>query len=147
MKLNFLSGNHPLEGHVNLDGQRLPGTTKVAWIDPWYPKLPFRADTFEEIYANNAVEHIANPNALIQEFWRISKNGARWYILTPGYRDPNSWNDPTHLSHWADKMLDFYTEWGFDGRRYGPALISYRFEGDNDHGLTFHVIARKTGIP
>jgi hypothetical protein len=77
--------------------------------------------------------------------WRVSVDGATWYILTPGYRDPNSWNDPTHFSHWGDKILEFYTAEGFDQRRYEPALLTYRLVGDVDHGLEFFVTAQKPG--
>lgn len=145
--LNLLSGLKPKADFVNLDGQRLPGVDVLCWIDPFRPRLPFRDDAFEGIWADNAVEHFADTNRLVQEMWRVSRDGARWYVLTPGWRDPNSWNDPTHLSHWGAEILQFYTREGFDGRRYGPALLAYERRGDVDHGLEFFVTVRKPGVP
>ena len=145
IRLNLGSANRPMPGFVNLDMQELPGVDKVYRVDPWWPQLPFDDDSVSEIYANNFVEHIADTNTLIQEMWRVSVDGATWYILTPGYRDPNSWNDPTHFSHWGDKILEFYTAEGFDQRRYEPALLTYRLVGDVDHGLEFFVTAHKPG--
>ncbi|GEM_PF-1643232 len=145
IRLNLGSANRPMPGFVNLDMQELPGVDKVYRVDPWWPQLPFDDDSVSEIYANNFVEHIADTNTLIQEMWRVSVDGATWYILTPGYRDPNSWNDPTHFSHWGDKILEFYTAEGFDQRRYEPALLTYRLVGDVDHGLEFFVTAQKPG--
>ena len=147
MKLNFLCGQRILEDYINLDAQPLPGVDTLYHVSPFYPKLPFDDNYFDEIYANNAVEHIANINALIQEFYRISKNKATWYILTPGYLDENSWNDPTHFSHWSKKILEFYVKNGcFEGRRYEPALIEYRVQGDNEHGLEFFVTVLKSEV-
>lgn len=143
--LNLGSANHPMQGYVNLDMQDLPGVDMVYEVDPWNPVLPFDTDTFSKIYANNFVEHVANTNRLVQEMWRVSVDGAEWYVLTPGWRDPNSWNDPTHFAHWGSKVLDFYTEAGFDGRRYEPALLTYNLRGDDDHGLEFLVRAIKRG--
>jgi hypothetical protein len=145
IRLNLGSANRPMPGFVNLDMQELPGVDKVYRVDPWWPQLPFDDDSVSEIYANNFVEHIADTNTLIQEMWRVSVDGATWYILTPGFRDPNSWNDPTHFSHWGDKILEFYTAEGFDQRRYEPALLTYRLVGDVDHGLEFFVTAQKPG--
>ncbi|MGI0131109.1 MAG: hypothetical protein ACREDE_10820, partial [Thermoplasmata archaeon] len=93
------------------------------------------------------VEHFANINALIQELWRISVDGAAWYILTPSYRSENSWNDPTHLSHWGPHMLDFYTREGFDGRRYPPATVSFAMRETPGDGLEWDVTVVKPGAP
>lgn len=145
--LNLGSANRPKEGWVNLDMQALPGVDVLYRVDPFCPRLPFLDDTFLAINANNFVEHVCDMNALVQEMWRVSVNGAQWYVLTPGWRDPNSWNDPTHFSHWGDRILEFYTREGCDGRRFGPALLSFRLIGDVDHGLEFFVTAHKPGIP
>ena len=142
-RLNLLCGNRILPGFVNVDMQRLPGVDLLAYLDPFRPRLPFKDSTVAEIYFNNGPEHVLNVNALVQEMWRVSRDGATWYLLTPGYRDENSWRDPTHWSHWEEKILDFYTKDGFDGRRYPPALLDYRLVGDNDHGLEFFVRAIK----
>lgn len=146
IRLNLGCANRPLPGYVNLDMQALPGVDIVHRVDPFYPKLPFVDDTVREIEANNFVEHVADTVALVNEMWRVSVDGARWRILTPGYRDVNSWRDPNHLSHWEERCLDFFTETGFDGRRYGPALISFTLTGGNDRGLDFRVMAHKRRV-
>jgi hypothetical protein len=146
-RLDLLSGKNPQAGHVNLDMQALPGIDAVYRIDPFYPRLPFDSGVFEAVRADNAVEHIADINGLVQELWRVSRDGASWWILTPGWRDANSWNDPTHLSHWGEQILQFYTEEGFDGRRYPPALLTYTRSGSIDGGLEFRATVRKPEGP
>lgn len=138
-QLNIMCGLRPIPGYVNIDMQNLPGVNLQYYIDPYHPSLPWPDSSVECIYWNNGPEHILDINALIQELWRISKNGATWYLLTPGYRDRNSYIDPTHYSHWTSNTLDFYTFHGFDGRRYEPATLSYVLKGDDDHGLEFDV--------
>src|SRR5579875_3762974 len=134
-------------GFINLDMQLLKGVDVIAYIDPFRPIIPFRDDSFEYIYFNNGPEHILNINQLIQEMYRISKDNAEWYLLTPGYLDPNSWNDPTHYSHWTRSILQFYTKEGFDSRRYEPALLEYKVNGDESHGLEFFVRVVKEKPP
>ncbi len=146
-RLNLGSALRPMEGWTNLDMQELPGVDVLYRVDPFYPVLPFRDDVVSAIEANNFVEHVADTNRLVQEMWRVSVNGAEWHVLTPGWRDPNSWNDPTHLSHWGAEVLQFYTREGFDGRRYGPALISFVRRGAIDRGLEFLVTVHKPGVP
>jgi hypothetical protein len=145
LRINLGCANRPLQGYLNLDMQALPGVDLVYRIDPFRPVLPFKDSTAVEIEANNFVEHIADTVGLVTEMWRVSRDGARWRILTPGYRDVNSWRDPNHLSHWEERCLDFFTPDGFDGRRYGPALLSYAVTGGNDRGLDFQVTVHKPG--
>lgn len=147
ISLNIGCANRPLDGYVNMDMQALPGVDLVYRIDPFYPRLPFWDDTVRMIEANNFVEHIADVVTLVRELWRFSVDGAQWHLLTPGYVDPNSWNDPGHLSHWSGRVLEFFTKDGFDGRRYGPALISVEVSGADNSGLDFRVVAHKPGIP
>ncbi|MBF6555474.1 MAG: hypothetical protein IVW52_04780 [Acidimicrobiales bacterium] len=146
--MNLGCANRPLPGYVNLDAQDLPGVDMVYEVDPWRPVLPFESDSVEEIYSNNFNEHIANTVALINEFGRVSVEGARWFILTPGYLDLNSWRDPGHLSHYEERCLDFWTEEGFDNRHYTDRFrITYTLDGDNEHGLEFHVVVHKPPRP
>ncbi len=146
IRLNLGCANRPLVGFVNLDMQWIAGVDVVHRIDPFHPTIPYGDNTIIEIFANNFVEHIADTIGLITEMWRVSVDGAKWFILTPGYRDINSWRDPGHLSHWEERNLDFFTEEGFDGRHYGQVRLSYTLIGDNNHGLEFHVVAhKKTG--
>jgi hypothetical protein len=147
VRVNLMCGPRPKPGYVNLDMQPLPGVDVVYRIDPYHPHLPFGDDSVAEVYWNNGPEHVLDIDGAVQELWRVSIDGARWYLLTPGWRDPNSWNDPTHLSHWGSKVLEFYTAAGFDGRRYPPALISFELRGDDDHGLEFFVTAHKRRTP
>lgn len=146
IRLNLGCANRPHPGYTNLDMQALPGVDVVYRIDPFYPKLPFPNDSVSELYANNIVEHIADTVALINEFGRVSVDGARWFILTPGYLDVNSWRDPGHLSHWEERVLEFWTKDGFDYRHYTDKFwITYELLGDNNHGLEFHVTVHKAG--
>lgn len=145
LKLNLMCANRIKKGYVNMDMQELPGVDAIYYIDPFKPELPFEDNALSEIYWNNGPEHILNTNAMIQEMWRVSVDGAKWYLLTPGYRDRNSWVDPTHFSHWTSDTLKFYTPEGFDDRRYDPAKLTYDLVGDDDHGLEFKVKVIKDG--
>lgn len=146
--LNLGCANRPMEGWLNLDMQALPGVDVVYRVDPIYPRLPFLDGIFEAINANNFVEHILDTVTLVNEMGRVSVDGAKWRILTPGYRDPNSWRDPNHMSHWESHFLDWWTEAGFDSRHYTDSFrVEYTLQGDDDHGLDFWVVVHKPGAP
>jgi predicted SAM-dependent methyltransferase len=56
MKLNIGCGKKILEGYVNLDKIKLPGVDVVQDLNkyPW----EFQDNTFDEIYADNVMEHL-----------------------------------------------------------------------------------------
>jgi hypothetical protein len=146
LRLNLGCANRPLPGYTNLDMQPLPGVDVVWRVDPFHPSLPFGDDSVEEIEANNFAEHILNTVELVNEMGRVSVDGAHWRILTPGYRDENSWRDPNHMSHWHSSYLEWWTESGFDSRHYTDKFrLDYVLTGDDDHGLDFSVTVHKPG--
>jgi hypothetical protein len=132
-KLNLMCGKVVLPGFINLD---VYPPADLFWrVDPFYPKLPFPDDHLEYVYWNQGPEHIANVDAMIQELWRVSVHGAQWYLETVGWKEPNSYGDPTHFSHWGERILDFYLPEGNGGTRYGPAKITFERIGSDDGTL------------
>jgi len=53
-------------------------------------RLPFRAETFDLVTANMVVEHVADPERLLKEVWRILKPGGRFIMHTPNRRGYNT---------------------------------------------------------
>lgn len=141
LKLNLLCGDVILEGFVNLDTQ-LPADYLYT-IDPFYPKLPFPDDSVEYIYWNQGPEHVANVHAIVEEMYRVTRHQGEWYLETVGWRDPNSYGDPTHFSHWGARILDFYTSDGNGGRHYGRARIQFERTGSDDNTLEWKVVVLK----
>ncbi|HPC10341.1 MAG TPA: class I SAM-dependent methyltransferase, partial [archaeon] len=67
MKLNIGCGKKILKGYINLDVVKLPGVDIVHDLNkyPW----PFKDNYFDEIYADNVLEHLDDIIKPIEEIW------------------------------------------------------------------------------
>lgn len=46
-------------------------------------RLPFKKDTFNFVYSHHSLEHFVNLSSVIDELYRVSKNGAIWDVTVP----------------------------------------------------------------
>ncbi|MEK6823656.1 MAG: methyltransferase domain-containing protein [Nanoarchaeota archaeon] len=92
---------------------------------PW----PFKDNTFEELTANNVIEHLNNPLEVMKEIWRISKPGARVNIAVPYYKSFNAFRDLTHVSFFTwdsfSPLCGFISSREKDKVGYLPKLFRY----------------------
>jgi|SRR3989344_2674371 len=104
-KLNLGCGTDIRNGYINVDIERLPGVNKVVNLNkyPW----PFEDNFFDEINADQVLEHLDNQVKSLQEIWRISKNGAKVHIGVPHYASPGAWTDLTHKHPFGWMSLDY----------------------------------------
>jgi hypothetical protein len=128
--LNLGCGNKHLNGAINLD--RVPSVNPDILHDiekfPW----PFEKDRFDEVYANDILEHCSDMVATMDEIHRVCQKGAVVRITTPHFSAANSFTDPTHRYHFSyfsfhyftgDHDFDFYTNKRFRSR--GAQIIFY----------------------
>jgi len=106
-KLNIGCGNKILKEYINLDSVKLKGVNIVHNLNkyPW----PFKNNYFDEIIADNVMEHLDSIVQPIEEIWRISKNNAKIKIIVP--HTPSVWAfcDPTHKQFYTYFTLDYFT--------------------------------------
>ena len=66
-------------------------------------KLPFPADTFDEIHAYEVLEHYGSPGNFkgfftgMQEYWRLLKPGGHLLGTSPAWNSRWAWGDPGHV--------------------------------------------------
>lgn len=104
-RLNLGCGHNVMKDYVNLDIVKGPGVI-VHNIEKF--PYPFDDNTFEEILCNHVLEHINNMNKVINELWRISKNGAKIKILSPHALGPSFFCDPSHKTPLCYRTFDNY---------------------------------------
>jgi glycosyltransferase involved in cell wall biosynthesis len=119
-RLNLGCGFDIRQGYVNFDSRSLPGVDIAAPVDPFYPRLPFADEEFDEIMAYHVLEHAANKSAIIEEIWRIASHNAVIKIKLPDRRHSDAFLDPTHLSYWEVDTIDFFLP-GHQRSYYSPA--------------------------
>ena len=110
-KLNLGCGFKKLDDHWNIDVEKKCNPDQVVDLEitPW----PYEDNFFEKITADNILEHLGqDPKVftnIIKEMYRVSIDGAEWYINVPHHRCDLFWDDYTHvraLSAKTFKMFD-----------------------------------------
>lgn len=107
LKLDLGCGISKRDGFVGVDSLSLQGVDVVHNLTS-YP-YPFENDIVDEIWMDNVLEHIPQPINVIEEIYRISKNGAKITIAVPYFRSFYSAIDPTHVNFfgvWWFKYFD-----------------------------------------
>ena len=108
MKLNLGCGRAVKKGYVNLDFVKLPGVDVVHDLDSF--PYPFKANTFDEIYVDNVLEHLNDIVAVMAELHRISKKGAVIKIIVPYFHYHGAYQDPTHKHFFTLDTFDYFVK-------------------------------------
>lgn len=99
MRLNLGCGFNKLDGFVNVDKSPECEPDRVADLEefPW----PFDDDSADEVVMSHVLEHLGQLTetylAIIQELYRICRDGAALRIRVPHPRHNDFINDPTHV--------------------------------------------------
>lgn len=111
-KLNMGCGFRKLEDHWNVDISPKCNPDQVLDFDvtPW----PYEDNFFENITASNILEHLGqNPRVfteIIKEMYRVSKDGASWFIQIPHHRCDVFFDDYTHVRALTEKTFKMWDQ-------------------------------------
>lgn len=112
--LDIGCGLRKINGFVGLDRHASPGVDVVCDLESG--SLPFAGNTFDIVYANHALEHIANLAGLLTEISRVMKPGAILKIGVPYAGDLRAFQDPTHVRYFTLKTFEYFVK---EGSRVG----------------------------
>lgn len=97
MKLNIGSGYKRYHNYINIDSDVNCNPDILINLDDQYLKLPIDSDIVSEIIAHHILEHIGDGFfKLLQELYRVCKNGAIIDIRVPHPNHEAFLADPTH---------------------------------------------------
>jgi ubiquinone/menaquinone biosynthesis C-methylase UbiE len=106
-KLNLGCGTDIKKGYVNLDKVKLKGVDVVHDIEK--KPLPFKDNEFDEILANNIIEHIDYVPAM-KELHRVLKKGGILKICVPHFNSRLASGDPTHKNYFSTETFMFFVK-------------------------------------
>jgi SAM-dependent methyltransferase len=66
--------------------------------------LPFRAESFDLVFADWVMEHLANPTAVASEILRVLKPGG-FFLFRTGNRRHYSYAVAAHTPHWFHQLV------------------------------------------
>jgi predicted SAM-dependent methyltransferase len=111
-KLNIGCGFKKINDHWNVDVEAKCNPDEVLNLEttPW----PYEDNFFEKITADNILEHLGqDPKVftnVIKEMYRVSKDGAEWYINVPHHRCDLYWDDYTHVRILTPKTFKMFDQ-------------------------------------
>ena len=120
--LDVACGPNKRTGAVGFDLFPVPGVDLLANFDG--PHLPFRDDSFDEVYASHVVEHAGSVVSFLNEIHRVARPGALVHIVTPHYSWHGSWSDPTHRWHLNTFSFQYFAP--IRGERYWYTRLELR---------------------
>jgi len=114
--LNAGAGNRDLSRFINgkLYNLDLPGGqhNKNIHIFASSEKIPVKDGAFDSIICNAVLEHVANPNQVLSEFYRVLKREGYLYLSVPfmqaEHKDPND-----YIRFTKDGLTKIVEEHGF----------------------------------
>jgi SAM-dependent methyltransferase len=141
LKINLGSGFRKLEGYINIDKSEKAYADYILDLEKGL--LPLSDNSAEEILATHILEHIQNIIPLMNECFRVLKDGGRMIIEVP--QNEGTWADPTHVRAFSKLSFRYYCGYPFS-EIYGITakfkLISQDFI-DNPDGGVLRVILEK----
>jgi len=93
-KLNFGCGNDIKKGWDNMDIQKSKNLTKSFDFNKF--PYPIKDNTYDYIFVSNVLEHLNEPDKVLNELWRISKPKAIIEIIVPHYTNKGAYSDLQH---------------------------------------------------
>lgn len=121
-RLDVGCGMNKTAGTVGID--RSPASRADLVADCDRGGLPFKSDTFQEIFCADSLEHFENPGGVLEEIHRVGTGGAAVHIQVPHFTSVHAYSDLTHRHFFATSTLDDWIE----GRVRYPHLGSARFD-------------------
>lgn len=109
MKLNLGCGYRKLGGYVNIDIREKFNPDLCLNIEEG---LPYEDNSVSEIRADDCLEHIHQPKVIfvMEEIWRVLKNGGKFFVQTPSTCGRGAFQDPTHVSYWNANSILYYSD-------------------------------------
>lgn len=105
--LNLGCGLKPIPGAVNLDVSPWTNADVIHDLNkrPW----PFADGAFDEIRANDVIEHLEDVVATMEEIHRTSARGAIIRVTVPHFSCANAFTDITHRHFFSHVSFHYFT--------------------------------------
>ena len=104
--LHLGCGNEKKLGAIGVDINPLLKPDVVHDLNSF--PYPWKSNHFEKVVAENILEHLDNIVRVMEELYRISKNGAVVYVTTGHFSSVDSFTDPTHRHFFTSSTFDYF---------------------------------------
>ena len=102
VKLNLGSSDRIIEGFLNVDILPAKGVDIVCDLNKG---IPLKDNSVTEIYACHILEHLDDTVKIMEEIYRVCKNGAIVKIKVPYFKSIGAFKDPTHRRFFTEETF------------------------------------------
>ncbi|MCX6666304.1 MAG: methyltransferase domain-containing protein, partial [Euryarchaeota archaeon] len=89
---------------------------------------PFKDNEFDDILCDNVIEHLENITRVLEELWRISKNGTMITIYGPYFRSKWAFTDSTHKHFFAVESFSFFDPNHIHNKLYKRSEVTFSID-------------------
>lgn len=107
---------------INLDMAALPGVDCVFNLNEIArsgARLPFPSDFFEEMLMAHVLEHLPEPLPIMEELYRVARNGCKFLVRVPYGSSDNAFEDPTHVRQYFLNSFMYFGQPAYARADYG----------------------------
>ncbi|HEY0221118.1 MAG TPA: methyltransferase domain-containing protein [Candidatus Paceibacterota bacterium] len=104
-KINLGGGKYKVPGFLNIDSISYPEVDIVADLSKG---IPLEDNSVEEVMAYSVLEHLDNTVGIMEEIYRVCKNGAKVDIIVPYFKTTGAFQDPTHKRFFTEKTFQYF---------------------------------------
>jgi hypothetical protein len=120
MKLNIGCGPRHHAGYLNIDSREPAQLVfDLDHLTGSGRSLPIEDDVVTEIVATDFFEHIHDRLGLMQELYRVARNGCVLKIRVPASGHDDSIDDPTHVAFYGPRSFRFFAQPWWHNNDYG----------------------------
>lgn len=124
--LDLGCGNRKRPGSIGIDVN--PRTAADVVHDLNVFPYPFAEDTFDVVYADNVIEHLAEPVRVMEELHRITKVNALVKVIVPYFRSLWAYIDPTHRHFFTVDSFTYYDPAHKNNQLYNYTMVQFHIE-------------------
>ncbi len=106
-KLNFGCRMGLKEGYDNVDNNRFGSKKKFDFNKFPYP---IEENKYDYVYSNEMLEHLDEPDRVLEELWRICKPNAIIEIIVPYYNNKGAYSSMEHKHYFSDVTFKLFVE-------------------------------------
>ena len=124
--LDLGCGNKLREGAVGIDFNDRTQATIIHDLNVF--PYPIEAESFDEVYLDNVIEHLGSVIGVMEEVYRITAPGGRVKIIVPYFRSIWAAIDPTHTHPFAVNSFDYFDPSKLLCQRYDYSTARFTVE-------------------
>lgn len=107
LKLDLGCGKNKEPGHKGIDIKLLSGVDKLWDLEKG---IPYPDSSVCEVRAHHVLEHLSEPQKIMEEIWRVLLNGGLLHFEVPSAKREGADTNPDHKSRWTKLSFPFYTD-------------------------------------